>query len=144
MTVTVNYPNVGPEQMESLVTRPIENAVSRVNGIELINSSSQLGQSLGQRAVLLRHQHRYRRGRRPAAGRRRSAASCPNDPNLQQPQIAKFDSNSFPVVRIYVTDPNMPLRDLGDLFANQLSDEFASVDGVAAVIVAQRPNSARS
>ena len=45
VTVTVTYPNVGPEQMEALVTRPIENAVSRVNGIELINSSSQLGQS---------------------------------------------------------------------------------------------------
>jgi HAE1 family hydrophobic/amphiphilic exporter-1 len=45
VTVTVTYPNVGPEQMEALVTRPIENAVSRVNGIQLINSDSQLGQS---------------------------------------------------------------------------------------------------
>ncbi len=136
VTVTVNYPNVGPEQMEALVTRPIENAVSRVNGIELINSSSQLGQSsvsaqfyygtnLDTAAVDVQQQ----------VDRIRS--QLPNDPNLQQPQIAKFDSNSLPVVRFYVTDPNMPLRDLGDLFANQLSDEFASVDGVANVVVAQ-------
>ena len=67
----------------------------------------------------------------------RIRSQLPNDPNLQQPQIAKFDSNSLPVVRFYVTDPNMPLRDLGDLFANQLSDEFASVDGVANVVVGQ-------
>ena len=136
VTVTVNYPNVGPEQMEALVTRPIENAVSRVNGIELINSSSQLGQSsvsaqfyygtnLDTAAVDVQQQVDQIR------------SQLPNDPNLQQPQIAKFDSNSLPVVRFYVTDPNMPLRDLGDLFANQLSDEFASVDGVANVIVAQ-------
>jgi hydrophobic/amphiphilic exporter-1 (mainly G- bacteria), HAE1 family len=136
VTVTVNYPNVGPEQMEALVTRPIENAVSRVNGIELINSSSQLGQSsvsaqfyygtnLDTAAVDVQQQVDQIR------------SQLPNDPNLQQPQIAKFDSNSLPVVRFYVTDTNMPLRDLGDLFANQLSDEFASVDGVANVIVAQ-------
>jgi hydrophobic/amphiphilic exporter-1 (mainly G- bacteria), HAE1 family len=136
VTVTVNYPNVGPEQMEALVTRPIENAVSRVNGIELINSSSQLGQSsvsaqfyygtnLDTAAVDVQQQVDQIR------------SQLPNDPNLQQPAIAKFDSNSLPVVRFYVTDPNIPLRDLGDIFANQLSDEFASVDGVANVIVAQ-------
>ncbi len=136
VTVTVNYPNVGPEQMEALVTRPIENAVSRVNGIELINSTSQLGQStvsaqfyygtnLDTAAVDVQQQVDQIR------------TQLPNDPNLQQPQIAKFDSNSLPVVRFYVTDPNIPLRDLGDLFANQLSDEFASVDGVANVIVSQ-------
>jgi HAE1 family hydrophobic/amphiphilic exporter-1 len=136
VTVTVVYPNVGPEQMEALVTRPIENAVSRVNGIQLINSDSQLGQStvsaqfyygtnLDTAAVDVQQQVDQIR------------SQLPNDPNLQQPQIAKFNSNNLPVVRFYVTDDNMPLRDLGDLFANQLSDEFASVDGVANVIVAQ-------
>jgi hydrophobic/amphiphilic exporter-1 (mainly G- bacteria), HAE1 family len=136
VTVTVDYPNVGPEQMEALVTRPIENAVSRVNGIELINSSSQLGTSsvsaqfyygtnIDTAAVDVQQQVDQIR------------SQLPNDPNLQQPQIAKFNSNNLPVVRFYVTDTNMPLRDLVDLFSNQLSDEFASVDGVANVIVNQ-------
>ncbi len=136
VTVSVTYPNVGPEQMEALVTRPIENAVSRVNGIELINSNSQLGQStvtaqfyygtnLDTAAVDVQQQVDQIR------------SQLPNDPNLQQPAIAKWDSNSLPVVRFYVTDPNIPLRDLGDLFSNQLSDEFASVDGVANVVVGQ-------
>ena len=61
--------------------------------------------------------------------------TLPNDPNLQQPVITKFDSNSLPVVRMFVTDPNMTLRDLGDLFTNVLSDQFSSIDGVAAVTV---------
>ncbi len=134
VTVSVTYPNVGPEQMEALVTRPIENAVSRVNGIQQINSQSSLGQTevtaqfyfgtnIDTAAVDVQQQ----------VDRIRS--QLPNDPNLQQPQIAKFDSNSLPVVRMYVTDPNMSLRDLGDLFTNTLSDEFASVNGVAAVTV---------
>jgi HAE1 family hydrophobic/amphiphilic exporter-1 len=134
VTVSVTYPNVGPQQMETLITRPIENAVSRVNGIQQINSSSSegntrvtaqfyFGTNIDTAAVDVQEQVS------------RIWGTLPNDPNLQQPVITKFDSNSLPVVRMFVTDPNMTLRDLGDLFTNQLGDEFSSVDGVAAVTV---------
>lgn len=134
VTVSVSYPNVGPEQMETLVTRPIENAVSRVNGIQQINSSSSegntrvsaqfyFGTNIDTAAVDVQEQVS------------RIWGTLPNDPNLQQPVITKFDSNSLPVVRMFVTDANMTLRDLGDLFTNQLSDEFSSIDGVAAVTI---------
>src|SRR5665213_1762534 len=43
VSVSVSYPNVGPAQMETLVTRPIENAVSRVSGVQLIDSTSAEG-----------------------------------------------------------------------------------------------------
>jgi HAE1 family hydrophobic/amphiphilic exporter-1 len=134
VSVSVTYPNVGPQQMETLVTRPIENAVSRVAGIQQIDSTSSEGQTrvtaqfyfgtdIDTAAVDVQQQVDRIRGQ------------LPNDPNLQQPQIAKFDSNSLPVVRLYVTDPKMQLRDLGDLFTNTLADEFSAVDGVAAVTV---------
>ncbi|HEY5425969.1 MAG TPA: efflux RND transporter permease subunit, partial [Candidatus Tumulicola sp.] len=134
VTVSVTYPNVGPQQMETLITRPIENAVSRVNGIQQINSSSSegstrvtaqfyFGTNIDTAAVDVQEQVS------------RIFGTLPNDPNLQQPVITKFDSSSLPVVRMFVTDPNMTLRDLGDLFTNQLGDEFSSVDGVAAVTV---------
>ncbi|HET9028772.1 MAG TPA: efflux RND transporter permease subunit [Candidatus Aquilonibacter sp.] len=141
VNVSVTYPNVGPEQMEALVTRPIENAVSRVNGVQQINSNSSEGQTsvqvqfyygtnLDTAAVDVQQQVDRIRNQ------------LPNDPNLQQPQVSKFDSNAFPVVRLYVTDPNMSMRDMGDLFTNTLSDEFASVDGVAGVTVNSDENRA--
>ncbi len=134
ITVTVNYPNVGPYQIESLVTRPIENAVSRVNGISMINSTSEQGQSqvratfhygtnLDTAAVDVQQQIDRIRNQ------------LPNDPTLQQPQIFKFDANSLPVIRGYVTDPNYSLRDLGSLFTNQIADEFSAVNGVAQVSI---------
>src|SRR5580704_16861435 len=87
VTVSVSYPNVGPEQMEALITRPIENAVSRVNGIQQINSTSSEGQTevsaqfyfgtnIDTAAVDVQQQ----------VDRIRS--QLPNDPNLQQPQVA--------------------------------------------------------
>jgi hydrophobic/amphiphilic exporter-1 (mainly G- bacteria), HAE1 family len=134
VTVSITYPNVGPQQMETLITRPIENAVSRVNGIQQINSTSAegnttvtaqffFGTNIDTAAVDVQEQVS------------RIYGSLPNDPNLQQPVITKFDSNSLPVVRVFITDPNMSLRDLGDLFTNTLADEFSAIDGVAAVTI---------
>jgi HAE1 family hydrophobic/amphiphilic exporter-1 len=134
VTVSVNYTNVAPQQMETLITRPVENAVSRVPGIQMINSRSSEGNSqvtaqfyygtnIDTAAVEVQQQVS------------RIWASLPNDPNLSQPSINKFDPNQLPVVRMYVTDPNMTIRDLGDLWTNTLSDEFSSIDGVASVSV---------
>src|SRR5215218_9632529 len=45
ITVSVNYAGVGPLEMEELVTRPIEQAVSAVAGLQQVNSSSAEGRS---------------------------------------------------------------------------------------------------
>ena len=43
ITVRVNYSGVGPLEMEELVTRPIEQAVSAVAGLERVDSTSSEG-----------------------------------------------------------------------------------------------------
>jgi HAE1 family hydrophobic/amphiphilic exporter-1 len=134
ISVQVNYTNVAPQQMETLITRPVENAISRVAGVQQINSTSSegltdidatfyYGVNIDTAAVDVQQQvlRIYR--------------SLPNDPNLSQPSINKFNPNSLPVVRMFVTDPTMAMRDLGDLWTNTLSDEFSSISGVAAVSV---------
>src|SRR2546426_12580439 len=45
VTVRVNYAGVGPLEMEELVTRPLEQALSATAGLEQLNSSSQEGSS---------------------------------------------------------------------------------------------------
>src|SRR3954447_18554680 len=46
VTVTTVYPGTGPEEIETLVTKPIEDAVSSANQIKHIRSSSQYGISI--------------------------------------------------------------------------------------------------
>ncbi|MDQ2992086.1 MAG: efflux RND transporter permease subunit, partial [Candidatus Eremiobacteraeota bacterium] len=134
LNVSLSYPNVGAEQMETLVTRPLENAISRVNGIQRIESTSSLGSTrinatfyygVNIDTASVNVQQQIDRIRN----------SLPNDPNLGQPQIVKFDSNSLPIARMFVTDPNMSMRDLSDLFNNYLGDEFSAVNGVASVSI---------
>jgi HAE1 family hydrophobic/amphiphilic exporter-1 len=45
ITIVASYPGVAPEEMETLVTRPIEEAVSRVEGVNKIESNSSEGRS---------------------------------------------------------------------------------------------------
>src|SRR3954464_11939129 len=45
VTVRVGYPGVGPQEIEQILTRPIEQAVSAVAGLEQVNSTSQEGSS---------------------------------------------------------------------------------------------------
>jgi HAE1 family hydrophobic/amphiphilic exporter-1 len=132
ISVNVTYPNASPETIETTVTRPIENAVSRVSGIDILESTSLQGQSsvrvqfvfgtdINAAAVDVQQQ----------VARIRS--SLPNDPALQEPQIAKADPNSTAVLSLEVTDPARSQRDLSDLIVNQLSDELASVQGVGSI-----------
>ena len=45
ITVRVNYSGVGPLEIEELVTRPVEQAVSAIAGLEQVNSTSSEGNS---------------------------------------------------------------------------------------------------
>lgn len=132
VTVTVAYGNVSPETMESTVTRPIENAVSRVSGIDIMESNSYQGLST------VRVQFDFGTDINVAAVDvqqqvARIRASLPNDPALQEPQVIKADPNATPVLVLEVTDPSRTQRDLSDIIINELSDELASVHGVGSV-----------
>ncbi|HWZ88667.1 MAG TPA: efflux RND transporter permease subunit, partial [Polyangiaceae bacterium] len=134
VSVAVSYGNVAPDIMESTVTRPIENAVARVSGIDYLQSSSFQGQSQ-VRAVF-----KYGTDINVAEVDIQQQISritnqLPNDPNLQPPQIQKADPNALPVVFMYITDPSRTQRDLNDLFTNYLADEFASIPGVGSATV---------
>jgi HAE1 family hydrophobic/amphiphilic exporter-1 len=134
VTVTVNYGNVAPETMESTITRPIENAVARVSGIDYLQSDSFQGQTQ-VRAVF-----KYGTDINVASTDiqqqiARISNQLPNDPNLQPPQILKADPNSLPVVFMYVTDTARTQRELADLFSNSLNDEFSAIQGVGSATI---------
>src|ERR1700710_2562790 len=97
VSVSTSWPNVAPEQMETQVTRPIEEAVSSATNIYLVTSSSTQGQSsvriqfnwgtdIGQAAVEVLQLVERARGK------------LPNDPTLGQPLVFKFDPSSLPIM----------------------------------------------
>lgn len=46
ISVVTSYGNVGPQEMEELITRPIEEALAAVQGVEEITATSAEGRSM--------------------------------------------------------------------------------------------------
>jgi HAE1 family hydrophobic/amphiphilic exporter-1 len=131
ITVRVSYQGVGPLEMEELVTRPLEQAVSAIAGLEQVNSTSSEGNSnvrlqfawgtdLNEAADEVRTRVDRVRGRMPE--------------DADPPTVFKFDSNSFPIMGIGVKGDFDPVE-LRELATNDLSPRLERVEGVAAVTI---------
>jgi len=131
ITVRVNYQGVGPLEMEELVTRPIDQAVSAVAGLERVDSTSSEGNAnirlnfawgsdLAEAADEVRTRLDRVRGRLPE--------------DADPPTVFKFDSTAMPIMGIGVQGDFDPVT-LRELAQNDLSPRLERVAGVAAVTV---------
>jgi HAE1 family hydrophobic/amphiphilic exporter-1 len=134
INVRVSYAGVGPLEMEELVTRPLEQQLSAVAGLERMNSTSNEGNvnislnftwgtDLNEAMDEIRTRVDRVRGRLPE--------------DADAPVIQKFDSNAAPIMGIAVEslDGTMDRVALRELSENVLSPRLERVSGVAAVTV---------
>jgi len=131
ITVRVGYQGVGPLEMEELVTRPIEQAVSAVAGLERVDATSSEGNAnlrlnfawgtdLSEAADEVRTRLDRVRGRLPE--------------DADPPTVFKFDSNAMPIMGIGVQGDFDPVT-LREIAQNDLSPRLERVAGVAAVTI---------
>ncbi|OFW39663.1 MAG: hypothetical protein A3J29_17510 [Acidobacteria bacterium RIFCSPLOWO2_12_FULL_67_14b] len=131
ITVRVGYAGVGPLEMEELVTRPIEQAVSAVAGLERVDSTSSEGNAnvrlnfawgtdLSEAADEVRTRLDRVRGRLPE--------------DADPPTVFKFDSTAMPIMGIGV-EGDFDAVTLRELAQNDLSPRLERVAGVAAVTI---------
>jgi len=134
ITVRVGYAGVGPLEMEELVTRPIEQALSAVAGLERIESTSSEGSArvtlnlawgtdLNEAADDIRNRLDRVRGRLPE--------------EADAPVMFKFDSSAQPIMGVGLESvggvyDRVKLREIAE---HDLSQRLERVPGVAAVTV---------
>jgi len=131
--ISEQYPNVAPEEMETLIARPIENAVSQVPGIQEVDSTSFEGTTTVQA--------RFNFGTNVDTAANdvreqldRIKNQLPNDPNLQPIGIFKADPTQLPVLIVGVNDEKLSQTALNDLVQNTLIPQLESVPGVGAAL----------
>jgi HAE1 family hydrophobic/amphiphilic exporter-1 len=129
ISVITSYGNVGPQEMEELITRPIEEALAAVQGVEEITATSTEGRSMvrvlfdwGMDLDVAANDIRDRIDR--VLGR------LPED--IERPMIRKFDLSAFPILIMGVSSNLAPL-DLRQLMEDQVKYRLERVPGVAAV-----------
>lgn len=129
ISVITNYENVGPQEMEELISRPIEEALAAVQGVEEITSTSTEGRSMvrvsfswGTNLDVAANDIRDRIDR--VLGR------LPED--IERPMIRKFDLSAFPILYIGIASNLHPL-DLRQIVEDQVKYRIERVPGVAAI-----------
>jgi hydrophobic/amphiphilic exporter-1 (mainly G- bacteria), HAE1 family len=129
ISVRAEYPGVAPEEMENLVTRPLEASLSAAPGIYRINSNSSEGSSniriqfdwdvdLDEAANEIRTRLDRVRGTLPEG--------------VLPPTIFKFDTSQFPIMFLAVSG-DRDARELRTLLEKDIQPRLERVPGVAAV-----------
>ena len=131
ITVVTSYENAAPEEIESLITKIVEEAVGTVNNVKRISSLSKEGLSLVMvefnwgtnmdfAALNVREKIDLIKERLPR--------------ECQEPIVMKYNPFDLPVMNLAVTGPLSPLE-LRELCRKYIKDAIEKVEGVASTTI---------
>jgi len=129
LSVVTNYDNAGPEQVEDLVTKPIEQAIAAVPGVHAVSSTSSestsvvrisfiWGTDLDSAANDIRDRLERTFSRLPEG--------------VSRPTLRKFDLSQFPILILGATSKLDPIE-VRRIIDEQIKYRFERIPGVAAV-----------
>jgi HAE1 family hydrophobic/amphiphilic exporter-1 len=132
VAVTIANPGVGPEEMESQVTKPIEDILSTINGLDKLNSTTTEGVSLVLAQFVLEKDPQV-----ASTEVREKVATIRNSlpREIIEPIINKFDPTAAPIVSFAIQSKRRrrSLPDLRTFVEDEIKPLVQQVDGVGAV-----------
>lgn len=129
VTVSTVYPGAGPEEVETQVTEPVEDAVSAIANVKSLISFSQDNMSM----VIIEFELEVDPDLAAIDVKDKVDAirmQLPSD--AEPPTIAKFDINAMPIMDVTLSGPQA-LEVLTDLADDVVRERLSRVDGVARV-----------
>jgi HAE1 family hydrophobic/amphiphilic exporter-1 len=132
LTVVTVYENAAPEEIETLVTKPLEEVIGTVNRLKRLSSTSREGISIIQAefiwgtkmdsAVLdIRDKIDLVKERLPR--------------EAEDPIVLKYNPFDLPVMRLSVTAPGYHPAELREIVRKQMKDELEKLEGVASASI---------
>ncbi len=132
VTVTSIYPGAGPDEINTLVSRKIEEAMSGIEGIREVTSTSQEGISV----VVANFELGTNLDEAVNDARAKVESVIPELPRaVEKPTISKFDTGGDSVLLLAFSSQEISSRQMRDLADDKLKDLFARIPGVAAATV---------
>lgn len=130
--VTVTYEGTAPEEMETLITKPIENAVSQVSGIKTLSSSIREGysQTMLEFEMGVDPRQMSSEVREKVAGVRKR---LPDD--IDEPVVQRFDIASRPILVYSFASTQRPVGEVRRIVQDVVVDYLQMLEGVAEVQV---------
>ena len=127
VSITTTYDDASPEEVEELISRPIERAISAVTGIEEIFSSS--AEETSSVTVKFTWGSNLEEAVSDIRDRiDRVMKSLPDD--VERPTLRRFDSAAMPIMRLGVST-SMDLLEAKKLLEDQVQYRLERIEGVA-------------
>ena len=134
--IVTRFPGGSPEEMEQLVSKPLEEVLASLPGIQDIISSSREGVSLIEvqfdwgidfRFTLLRIREKI------------DAILTRLPDGVERPFIMDFNPNSIPIMELAIHSPEMSLVTLAELARQVFKPRFSQLDGIASAQLTGAP-----
>ena len=132
VSVRVTYEGASPEEMETLVTKPIENRVSRVSGIKTLSSTVLEGfsETVLEFELGVDPQVKASEVREKVSSVRKA---LPDD--IDEPTTQTVDLNARAIVAWTFSSPNRSRMEIRRVIEDNIVDELQMVEGVSEVSV---------
>ena len=130
VTVSVRYAGASAEVIETQVTKPLEDSIAGIDGVDVITSISRADQ--GQISV----RFRLEKDADSAAAEVRDRTSRVRNKlpqAIEEPVIAKVEADAFPVIQLAFSSDSMTPLQINDLVNRIVKPRLQTVTGVADV-----------
>ena len=130
--IQTEAPGLAPEEVESLVTRPIESAINGTPGLESLRSASAVGLS-AIRAVFKQDTEIYRARQLVTERLQQARSQLPQ--GVEQPEILPVSSALGVVVRYAFSSETTPIMDVWRIVNWQVKNRLLAVPGVSNIVI---------
>ena len=130
VTVSVRYAGASAEVIESQVTKPLEDSIAGIDGVDVITSISRAEQ--GQITV----RFRLEKDADSAAAEVRDRTSRVRNKlpqAIEEPVISKVEADAFPVIQVGFSSESLSALEINDLVNRIVKPRLQTVTGVADV-----------
>lgn len=129
LSVSTTYRGASADEVQSTITKPVEDAISSIEGVDHVNSSSTEGVSVV--IIQLKPGVSTVTAQRDAERKiNQMKASLPDD--ADDPVVNRFNSEELPVLRVSASANTSPTK-LYDMIKLQIKPILSNVDGVGSV-----------
>ena len=129
ISITIAYPGAGPEEIENLIAKPVEEELNSISGLKELSSRNQEGFAMIFAKFLLETDIKWAE---QEVRSRLARAKKKLPENVTEPVVLRFDPSDQPVVRLAVF-ADLPPGKLYELSEDTIKARLEQVNDVGAV-----------
>lgn len=132
VSVVTQLEGASPDIIEALITKPLESALSGIEGIDTITSQSTVGES--RITIMFQSDRKIEDAANDVRDRvARIRDRLPRD--ITEPRIRKADADAVPVIELAFTSTEHSPEEIADYIQRYLINQFEALKGVSSVEV---------